>query len=153
MKTKKMKAFTISELLVVLVISSIVLSLTFVILGMTQKQIAQIQRGYQQQQEILLFKRVLLKDINTHRAFFKAKEEQLILSNSFDTIRYAFAKNYLLRDLDTFKLKIKERQLYLNNTIVTSHWIDAIQLEFEQTYTSKKIFMYKIKDAAHYLNQ
>lgn len=153
MKTKKVNAFTISELLVVLVISSIVISLTFIVLGLVQKQITQIQKGYQNQQEILLLKRVLLKDMNTHQVFFNAKKNCLIFLSPLDTIQYGFKHNYIVREIDTFKLKIKEKQFRLDNSLVKSGWIDAMQLEFDQTFTSKKVFIYKVKDAAHYLNQ
>ncbi len=153
MKIKKINAFTISELLVVLIISSIVISLTFIVLGLVQKQITQIQKGYQSQQEILLLKRVLLKDINTHQVFFNAKQNRLILMNALDTIQYHFNSNYVLREIDTFKVKIKEKQFRLDNTLVKSGWIDAMQLDFNQTYTLKKVFIYKVKDATHYLNQ
>jgi len=153
MRTKKVKAFTLSELLVVLVISSIVISLTFIVLGLVQKQISQIQQGYQDQQEIVLLKRVLLKDINTHDVFFEAKDTQLFCFNSIDTIQYSIASNYILREKDTFKLKVKEKEFLLDNQIVKKGWVDAIHLEFEQSFTAKKIFLYKIKDAAHYLNR
>jgi len=153
MKTKKIDAFTISELLVVLVISSIVISLTFIVLSLVQRQITQIQKGYQNQQEILLLKRVLLKDMNSHQVFFKAKENRLIFMNSFDTIQYDFKPDYIVREIDTFKLKIKEKHFLLDNSIVESNWVDAMHLEFDQTFTSKKVFIYKVKDAAHYLNQ
>tara|TARA_R110002033_G_scaffold169674_4_gene210782 strand:+ start:4463 stop:4924 length:462 start_codon:yes stop_codon:yes gene_type:complete len=152
MKNEKVKAFTLSELLVVLVISSIVISLTFIVLGLVQKQIAQIQQGYQDQQEIVLLKRVLLKDINTHDVFFEAKENRLFCYSSKDTIQYSLEPNYILREKDTFKLKLKEKQFLLDNQIVKKDWIDAIHLEFDQSFTAKKIFLYKIKDAAHYLN-
>lgn len=153
MKTKKVDAFTISELLVVLVISSIVISLTFIVLGLVQKQISQIQKGYQDQQEILVLKRILLKDMNLHQVFFNSKENRLSCINSLDTIQYHFKPDYIVRELDTFKLKIISKQLLLENRVVTSGWIDAMQLEFAQYFTAKKVFIYKVKDAAHYLNQ
>lgn len=152
MKIKKAQAFTLSELLVVLVISSIVISLTFIVLGLVQKQIAQIQKGYHDQQEILMLKRVLVKDINTHDVFFEDKKNKLFCYNSFDTIQYTIEDHYILREKDTFKLRIKRKKLLLDNQEVKSGWIDAIHLTFDQSFTSKKIFMYKIKDAAHSLN-
>jgi prepilin-type N-terminal cleavage/methylation domain-containing protein len=152
MKIKKAQAFTLSELLVVLVISSIVISLTFIVLGLVQKQIAQIQNGYHDQQEILMLKRVLVKDINTHDVFFEEKQNKLFCYSASDTIQYTLEQQYLLRGRDTFKLKVKEKQLLLDDQIVKSGWVDAIHLTFDQSFISKKIFMYKIKDAAHYLN-
>jgi prepilin-type N-terminal cleavage/methylation domain-containing protein len=152
MRTKKVAAFTLSELLVVLVISSIVISITFVVLGLVQKQISQIQKNYKDQQEILLLKRVLLSDISTHDVFFERKENQLYLYSSKDTLQYEFTSNYILRKKDTFNLKIKDKQFLLDNKIVKTGWVDAIHLEFNQSYTAKKIFVFKEKDAAHYLN-
>ncbi|WP_418637466.1 PulJ/GspJ family protein [Winogradskyella sp.] len=152
MNTKKIRAFTLSELLVVLVISSIVIALSFVVLGLVQKQISLIRNGSQKEQEILLLKRVLLKDIQTHNAFFDIKEQNLFCYSDIDTVQYVFESDYILRERDTIKLKVIGAQFLLDHRIVESGWIDAMYLSFDQTFGSKKIFLYKLKDAAHYLN-
>lgn len=152
MRTRKIAAFTLSELLVVLVISSIVVSLTFVVLGLVQKQISKIQRNFKDQQEIQLLERVLLQDINTHYAFYQKEKDFLNLESAKDTILYQFEENYILREKDTFHLKIVEKQFLLDNKVVKTGWVDAMHLEFNQSYSAKNIFIYKIKDASHYLN-
>ena len=152
MKTRKITAFTLSELLVVLVISSIVISLTFVVLGLVQKQISKIQRTFKDQQEIQLLERVLLQDMNRHSAFYQKEKNLLNLYSTKDSILYQFKDNYVIREKDTFHLKVIEKQFLLDNKIVDKGWIDALQLEFNQSYSAKNVFIFKIKDAAHYLN-
>jgi len=152
MKTKKVNAYTLSELLVVLVISSIVISLTFVVLGLVQRQISEIQANFKDQQEIQLLARVLLQDINKHDVYFHKDNNELQLYSATDTIFYQFENNYIVREKDTFNLKVIEKNLLLDNQIVKNGWIDAIGLGFNQSYSTKNIFIYKIKDAAHYLN-
>ncbi len=151
MKIKKIEAFTLSELLVVLIISSIVISLTFTILGLVQKQVKEIQSNFNDQQEIQLLERVLTNDMNTHKVLL-TKEKGLILYNSIDTISYEFGSNYILRKKDTFHLKTIEKKFLLENTAVTSKLIDGIHLKFNQSFSSKNIFVFKTKDAAHYMN-
>ncbi len=152
MKTKKIAAFTLSELLVVLVISSIVVALTFTTLGLVQKQISEIQNNFKDQQEIQLLERVLLQDLNKHHAFYQKDKDLLNLYSVKDSVLYQFEAAYILRNKDTFHLKVVEKQFLLDNTIVKEGWIDAMHLEFNQSYSAKNIFIYKIKDAAHYLN-
>ena len=45
MNTKKINAFTLSEMLVVLVVSSILISMAFVVVSMVQKQVYLIQKN------------------------------------------------------------------------------------------------------------
>jgi prepilin-type N-terminal cleavage/methylation domain-containing protein len=152
MKTKKVAAFTLSELLVVLVISSIVVALTFVVLGLIQKQISEIQRNFKDQQEIQLLERVLLQDLNKHQAFYQKDKDLLNLYSTKDSVLYQFEATCIIRNKDTFHLKVVDKQFLLDNTIAKEGWIDAIDLEFAQSYSAKNIFIYKVKDAAHYLN-
>ena len=152
MKTKKVNAFTLSELLIVLVISSIVVSLAFVVLGLVQKQIAGIRSNLKDQQEIQFLERLLLKDMNSHQAFYDQKKEELLLFSSKDTILYRLEKEYIVRQRDTLQLTVLEKQFFLDGVEVKSGWTDAISLRFSQSYTHKKIFVSKTKDAAHYMN-
>ncbi|MDG2194284.1 MAG: prepilin-type N-terminal cleavage/methylation domain-containing protein [Polaribacter sp.] len=153
MRTKKVDAFTLSELLVVLVVSSIVISLTFVILGLVQKQIREIQSNLKDQQEIQFLERILLQDINTHRAFYRQQKDELFLVSNKDTILYHLEKEYLVRLKDTIKLRLVEKQFFLDGKQIKNGWFDAIGLRFNQSYTSKNILVFKVKDAAHYLNK
>ncbi len=152
MKTRKIKAFTLSELLVVLVITSIVVSLTFLTLRLVQKQITSIQTNFNDQQEIQFLERALLQDINTYNAYYDSKNDVLKLSHGKDSIHYEFTDNYIVRKKDTFQLKLVDKRFLIDTKEVKTGWIDALQFTFNQSYSTKNIFIYKIKDAAHYMN-
>ena len=46
MKETKLKAFTLAEMIVVLVVASIVISMSFLVLNMVGKQVSLIQNNY-----------------------------------------------------------------------------------------------------------
>ena len=71
---KKVTAFTIAEMLVVLVISGIVISLTMLILSLVQKQLSIINTNNEKTTEIQLLERVLWQDFNRHNLFFNEKQ-------------------------------------------------------------------------------
>lgn len=153
MKIKKVKAFTLSELLVVLVISGIVVSITFLALQLVQKQIKEIQVNFRDQQDIQQFERVIVNDLNTRKPLLKKEENQLIFYGANDVITYTFEKDYFIREKDTFKLKIIEKSFFLDNEKVDKGNVDAIHFKFTQSYSAKQLFVYTIKDSEYYMNQ
>ena len=72
---KKIKAFTLSEMLVVLVISSIVIAAAFLILTMVQKQFMVVQKNINNKQEINFFERLLWRDFNTYTINYQKKKD------------------------------------------------------------------------------
>jgi competence protein ComGC len=70
---KKVTAFTIAEMLVVLVISGIVISLTMLILSLVQKQLSIINTNNEKTTEIQLLERVLWQDFNRHNLYVYCK--------------------------------------------------------------------------------
>ncbi|NVK51291.1 MAG: type II secretion system protein [Flavobacteriaceae bacterium] len=153
MKIKKVDAFTLSELLVVLVISGIVISITFLALQMVQKQLKEIQVNYRDQQEIQLFERVIVNDLNTRKAIFKKEENHLIFYGMNDSISYTFERDYFIREKDTFKLKIVNKKFLLDAKEITSGRFDAASFKFSQSFSTKEIFVYSVKDSEYYMNQ
>lgn len=153
MKIKKVKAFTLSELLVVLVISGIVVSITFLALQLVQKQIKEIQANFRDQQEILQFERVIVNDLNTRKPELNKEGNQLLFYGANDFISYTFETDYFIREKDTFKFKIIEKRFFLDNEKVDDGNFDAIHFKFAQSYSTKEIFAYTVKDSEYYMNQ
>ncbi|WP_406755908.1 PulJ/GspJ family protein, partial [Tenacibaculum maritimum] len=79
---KKIKAFTLSEMLVVLVISSILISLTFLILSMVQQQVEIIQGNLKRKQQVQFLERVLWKDFNEYSVVYNQENTIFLLKNS-----------------------------------------------------------------------
>jgi prepilin-type N-terminal cleavage/methylation domain-containing protein len=153
MKIKKVNAFTLSELLVVLVISGIVISITFLALQLVQKQIKEIQVNFRDQQEIKQFETVIVNDLNTRKAKFIKNKNEIVFKGVNDAISYRFERDYFLRGKDTFKLKIIEKSFFLDNEKVDDGFVDAIYFKFAQSYNDKQIFVYTVKDSEFYMNQ
>jgi len=149
---KKIKAFTIAEMLVVLVISSILITITILVLSLTQKQIRNIQTIYIRNTETRLLERTLWQDFNTHRLFYDNKTHHLLCTSEIDSVTYGFYKNYIIRNSDTIKVAIIDKTLFLHGEKVQNKFIDAIEIQVSKKLKNKKLFIFKINDATHYMN-
>ncbi|AOW20782.1 PulJ/GspJ family protein [Urechidicola croceus] len=149
---KKIESFTLSEMMVVLIISAIVISLAITVLNLVQQQIRSITNNFDKNTEIRLLERALFNDFNTHDLVFNKKENQLICINPQDTILYTFNTEYVLRNKDTLKIKIAENTVYLDAQEVNEKSIDAITLTLSDEFLNKKLFIFKQKDASYYMN-
>ena len=149
---RKVKAFTIAEMLVVLVISGIVISLTMLILSLVQKQLKAINTNNNQTTEIRFLERALWQDFNRYNLFFNTKQQQLNCISELDTVQYTFEKDYTIRNADTLDVVVFKTTTYLNGATTTNNNIDAIELQLSKEKTDKAVFIYKIKDASYYVN-
>jgi prepilin-type N-terminal cleavage/methylation domain-containing protein len=153
MNTKKINAFTLSEMLVVLVVSSILISMAFVAVSMVQKQVYLIQKNLSKKQQLLFFEATLLRDFNTHRVFFIKQENSLLLTSSKDSISYTFFDDFVIRGTDTIKISFENKTLFLDGAMVTDGEIDAIALNLLSSYANAQLFLQKTKGATFYLNK
>ncbi len=149
---KKVKAFTLAEMLVVLVISGIVISLTMLILSLVQKQLKIIQTNNNKTTEIRLLERALWQDFNKHRLFYNNTKQQLNCISEIDTVRYIFKTSYIIRNKDTLNIPIFKTTTYLDGTTTKNNNIDALELQLSKEIADKTIFIYTNKDASYYIN-
>ncbi|MDT7831226.1 prepilin-type N-terminal cleavage/methylation domain-containing protein [Flavobacteriaceae bacterium S356] len=149
---QKVKAFTLSELMVVLVVSSIVVTIAFLALSSIQKQVRNIQYTYEKQQEIQYLERVLFGDLNSYEGIYDDTKKKLFFENTEDSLQYHFLKDVVVRNGDTIPLKLTMKQLYLHGEEVKKGVIDAIELEFSDTFSTNTVFVYKKNDASHYID-
>ncbi len=149
---KKIQAFTLSELLIVIVISSIVISLAFSALSMIQKQVSTIQNTLDKTQDIEFLNRSLWSDFNSYNVMYNTKIDALFLSTPIDSFQYAFDENYIIRKKDTIRVSLVNKKLFLDGQDVSSGIIDAMELELTINNSPRKLFIYKNKSATHYLN-
>jgi len=149
---KKTKAFTIAEMLVVLVISSIIITITIMVLNLVQGQIRSIQAIYETNTETRLLKRGLWQDFNNHNLYFDTSKNQLLCTSEKDTVIYVFHKEYIIRNLDTINVKVFEKRLFLDGEEVNNYQVDALELYLSKEIKNKKLFVFKTNDSAHYMN-
>ncbi len=149
---KKTKAFTIAEMLVVLVISSIIITITIMVLNLVQGQIRSIQTIYKTNIELRLLERGLWQDFNSHRIYYDDSKSQLLCASEKDTIIYTFNTGYITRNLDTIKTAIVDKRIFLDGEEIKNGSIDALEIHLSKEIKNKKLFIFKTNDASHYVN-
>tara|TARA_B110000046_G_C13026081_1_gene414211 strand:- start:8744 stop:9208 length:465 start_codon:yes stop_codon:yes gene_type:complete len=152
MKETKLKAFTLAEMIVVLVVASIVISMSFLVLNMVGKQVSLIQNNYHKKQEVQLFETTFTRDFNTHSVFYHKKENILILKNTKDSVSYVFLDHFIIREKDTFNIEVVNKKLFLDGLETNEKQIDAIEINLSEQFSNKQLFIQQTKDASYYIN-
>jgi prepilin-type N-terminal cleavage/methylation domain-containing protein len=152
-KLQKIQAFTLGELLVVMVISSIVVTLSFLALENVQRQVRLINQTFDKQQKILKFERLLTNDLYAMEGSLDLTKNQLIFQRAMDTFRYTFQDKQIIRQEDTIALQVEKKTFYLEGEKVTSGPFDAMELTFSDTYNGQGFFLYRKHDASYYMNE
>jgi prepilin-type N-terminal cleavage/methylation domain-containing protein len=152
MKNKKLKAFTLAEMIVVLIVASIVIAMAFVILDMVRKQVFLIQKNYQKKQEVQFFEATLTRDFNLRNAHYYKSQNRLSLKNTKDSISYVFTGTAIIREKDTFQIEVSNKKLFLDGKEIFSKTIDALGINLSENYGGKELFISQRKDAAFYIN-
>ena len=150
MKNKKLKAFTLAEMIVVLIVASIVIAMGFVILDMVRKQVFLIQRNYQK--KVQFFEAILTRDFNSRNACYYKNQNRLSLKNTKDSISYVFTDTTIIREKDTFQIEVSIKKLFLEGKETFSKTIDALGINLSENYGGKELFISQRKDAAFYIN-
>ncbi len=150
MNIKKVPGFTLTEMLIVLAISTIVVGLAFTIITLFSKNVRLIQNNYQSTTNTHLFNQQLALDFNRYPTInYNNLEEELVFKSPLDSVRYKFLEECVLRDLDTLIKTTYQKQFFFSGEKVSLGKIDAIKLIVP---TNKQLFIYKENDAFSYLN-
>jgi len=150
MRIEKVSGFTLTEMLIVLAISTIVVGLAFSIISLFSKNVRLIQNNYQNTTETNLFSQQLALDFNRyHRIKYNNMEDELKLKTTLDSVVYKFEDEWVLRDLDTILKRNVNKELFFLGEKVNAGSIDAVKLI---TSNKNQIFIYKENDGYSYLN-
>lgn len=151
--TKKIKAFTIQEMLVVLLITALVVGMAYSVLRLVQIQMNGISSNYEETTEIQLLKQSLWIDFNQHdRIWYDGSRRELLLTNEMEQIKYQFHEKMVLKERDTFFVKINELFLYFNANNISGGEIDAMDF-FVGRGNGTRLFVYKRNSATSYIDQ
>jgi type II secretory pathway pseudopilin PulG len=151
MKPTKVKSFTLSEMLVVMVITVIVVGIAFSVLSLVQKQIRGIEKNFRKTTELSLLEQRLWQDFNEHN-FAQYHNHKLVLKSETDTITYTFNPEYTLRDMDTIPLKTEITKMYYLGRETKSGPIDALSVSADKEVPDYSIFVSANHDASHFIN-
>lgn len=152
MSKTKLKAFTLGEMIVVIVVASIVIAMGFLMLNMVKKQVRIIQKTYHQKTALQFFEATFIRDFNTRNAYYDVSKNRVSLKSSKNSIAYTFLDDFIIREKDTFPLKIVTKKLFLEGFETRGKFIDAIEINLSEEFSNQQLFIQQTKDAAHYLN-
>ncbi|WP_075343322.1 PulJ/GspJ family protein [Tenacibaculum agarivorans] len=148
---KKIDAFTLTELIVVMIVSTIVVSMAFMALSMVKRQVGSIQNRFQKKEELVRFEKIIHKDFNNYGIGNLKGNNNVQFKNALDSVMYQIKDTYVLRNKDTFAIAIHNSAFLLDGKKVNSGFIDAFRFE-AQHVNNRSSFVYAEKDAAFYVN-
>ncbi len=147
LKNCTIKAFTLTEVMVVLVISAIVAGLAFSVLGIVQSNMRSIEGNYRYQSEIQSLEVSLTIDFNKYtNATWNQEKEQLALFSPIAQKSYQIFSDSIISNADRFLLTVKSKIFYFEGEQVHSGRIDAVKLTFDKTTDVHRIFVFKRND-------
>lgn len=148
----KIKAFTLSEMIIVLLITVIVVGLAFSVLNLVQKQMGGMSENYQHNTRLNLLQQALWIDFGTYANInYDQNSNVLRFTNELKYIDYIFENEWIIREKDTFHLKLANRQFYFDGTETTTGSVDAIKLITMPEKGDKTLFIHNENAAAEYM--
>ncbi|SHH87853.1 PulJ/GspJ family protein [Flavobacterium defluvii] len=154
MAARKLKSFTLSEMIVVMIITAIVVGMAFSVLRIVQKQINTIQTNFEKTSTLSLFEQKLWQDFNEpHTIIYDSRKQLLIMISEIDTVTYSFQERFSMRNLDTIKLKIIPNKAFFKGKEISNGQIDALSIFAETELPDYQIFVSKKNDVTFFMNQ
>lgn len=150
----KLKAFTLSEMLVVLLLTTIVVGLAFSVLGLVQRQIQDIGDNYERNTEFNLLRQSLWIDFNHYDGvWYDANKSELVFANELNETVYGLHEGFITKERDTFYVEIDELQFFFKGEVQTSGEIDALDFGLSRKNGSQQLFVFKRNAATSHLNR
>lgn len=147
---KKIPAFTLSEILVVLAITAIIASLAFSVLNIIQKDMQKISFNYEKSDNLKNLEKRFALDLNEYGTIiFNKNEKVLLLKNTTDSVHYNFSENIIVREKDTLLNEYANIELFFDGREILNDIsvVDAIKINVDvETY----IFCWKPVSAADF---
>lgn len=150
---KKINAYTLSEVLVVLLLTSIIAGMAFSVLSMVQKQLFSVQKNMDVKASFRQLEQSLVIDFNRYQNIKYSNEgNQLVCYSELDSVAYNFTPNYVQKDLDTFYISGIHKKLFFAAKEVDNGIIDAIKIDSIRNNPNLQMFLFKHNDANTFLN-
>ena len=154
MTTKhKIQAFTLSEMIVVIILTSIVVGMAFSVLTLVQRHMSSIQDNFNKNTELNKFEQTLWLDFNRFSKIeYDAINDKLIFISELDSTAYKFTKEYIIKDIDTFSISILNKSLFFDGNKTTNIQVDAIKIKTSKSYQNQQLFVFKQNDATQFMD-
>lgn len=149
----KVKAFTLNELVIVMIITTIVVGLAFTVLSLVKKQLYAIQGNFSLNMEYNRLEESLWIDTNKFNNInYNSRNKQLIFRTLKDSTTYIFSEDNVIKNRDTFRIPTKLKKVMFDGQEVKSGKIDAIHIALEKPFIDQDLFVYKLNDANQFMD-
>lgn len=152
---KKIQAFTLTELIVVLVVSIIIISLAFSALNIINRSFDEYRDRYldiSQKRDL-----EMRLTVDFHRAqsitFFESENKLVFkkFSNSLQNLEYRFLKDRIIIDSDTLKIPYSGYSLFFDGKNVEGKEIDALKINFSKSDDENFLFVSKFNSSKNFM--
>lgn len=152
---KKIKAFTIIELLMVMMLSGIVIGLTFLYFAQFRHYLQSTYKQEDSYSELYRFQFAIQKDIVFAQEIYAPSTDEILIRFANNEIKYLFDNSWVVRETqlatDTIKLKIFDVSFNIQpeyNNLVKSIDIEleaesdkSLLLSFTKEYSAATLFV------------
>ena len=141
----KLHAFTLQEMLIAMVVSSIAIGLAFLALSVFTKNMSLIQNNYQHKTTISLLEQQLYIDFHRYN-MASLTESGFLLSNSIDSIEYDIDRDFVIRSKDTvYEGTIRLNTFFRGEETFKGNF-DALKVSIIHKNDTTSIFVTKKED-------
>ncbi|MDG5490650.1 hypothetical protein [Psychroserpens sp. SPM9] len=149
----KINAYTLNEMLIVIIISTIIIGMAFTVLTLIQRNMWAIQENLKTNTELSRLEQSLWIDIAKHgKVSFVERDDKLVFKSELDSVVYRFSKNFITKSVDTFHVQIDEKLFYFNGNKTSDFKVDAFRLELPKVYGDQHLFFFKRNDAIQFMD-
>ena len=150
---KKINAVTLSEMITVLILTSIVVGLAFTVLGLVQNHMKAISSNYNKNLELKKLETSLWLDFNRYsHIYYDPLDSELSFKNEIDSVSYTFYKEYVVKVKDTFPITVVSNVFYFDGKETKDSKVDAIKLVTDKVHSNEYLIIYKTNTANNYMN-
>ncbi|EDP94152.1 hypothetical protein U8527_11255 [Kordia algicida OT-1] len=149
----KIKAFTLSEMIIVVLLTVIVAGIAFSVLQLVQKHMYAIQANFSNATSVTLLEQSLWIDANRcNHIKYEEDTSTLYFISEIDTTSYTFEKEYIQKETDTFDVAIADKVFYFKGEETIAAKVDAFKLITAKEFRNTALFIYKRNTANTYMN-
>lgn len=152
-KPKKIKAFSLQEMMVVLVITTVVVGMAFAVLNLVQRQMGSIETIYVIKTDINQLRQSLWIDFSRYDYIaVDQKSNKIMLSNELESRQYEIINGSSIRT-ENLEMEFESIEYYFDNQKVVQGEIDAISIITSKDTGHQEVFVFKQNTPVTYINQ
>lgn len=143
----KIQAFTLTEIAIVIVISTIVAGLAFSVIRIIQKNTSAISENYNKRTIINSLELALKIDFNTfNKITWDEKKQELTLNSPIKEKKYTFYNDSVINNRQSYKIKVFKKSFFFKGKEIFANEIDALKMEFDTLKRPQSFFIFKLND-------